>query len=272
MPAENPAPIAATPSEPPLLELRDARVVRDGREILHVDSLVLRLGERVALLGPNGAGKSTLIGLLTRDVLPLHADPYPVRFLGEERYELAQARRVFGVVSSAWQEVVDVHLTVREVVMGGRFAALGVPGWAAPAAEDEAATDAALAELGIAELADRDMTTLSTGEARRALVARAIVHDPRVLVLDEPCAGLDPTAAWHLRATMRALASSGRTLVLVTHHIEDVVDVIDRVVLMADARIIADGPKTEVLTSAALSSLFGVPLDVEVRSGEYRLW
>lgn len=260
------------PHEPPLLELLGARVMRDGREILHVDSLEIRLGEHLAILGPNGAGKSTLIGLLTRDIHPIFAEPYPVRFLGHERYELAQARRVFGVVSNAWQDVVDVHLSVRDVVLGGRFSALGVPVWATPTAADEAAAEAAIAELGIADLAHRDMTTLSTGEARRALVARAIVHEPQVLILDEPCAGLDPTAAWHLRQTMRDLARGGRTLVLVTHHIEDVVREIGRVVLMRDAGIIADSAKCDVLTSSALSDLFDIPLELEERDGEYRVW
>ena len=114
-----------------------------------------------------------------------------------------------------------------------------------------------MAEMGIAELAERDIMTLSTGEARRALIARSLVHDPAVLVLDEPSAGLDPTAAWHLRQAMRELAEGGRTLVLVTHHIEDVVRQVDRVVLMRDAGIVADGPKTELLTAERLSDLFG---------------
>ena len=257
-----------------LLQLEDARVVRQGREILSVDSLVLREGEHLAVLGPNGAGKSTLIGLLTRDVLPLHTEPPPVRFLGQERIPLADARKLLGVVSASWQEVVDVHLSVREVVLGGRFGALGVPPHlrAAVTGEDEAAADAAIAELGITDLAARDMRTLSTGEARRALIARALVHDPSIVVLDEPCAGLDPTAAWQLRETMRKLANGGRTLVLVTHHIEDLVAAVERVVLMSNGRVVGDGAKAEILTSERLSALFGVPLQLEERAGEYRLW
>ncbi len=257
-----------------LLSVRDASVVRDGREILCVDEFVIREGEHLAILGPNGAGKSTLIGLLTRDVLPVWADPYPVLFRGEPRIELAQARRLLGVVSSALQQTVRAHLSVHDVVLGGRFGALGVPPHlrATVTAADEAATRSALEELGISTLAQRDMVTLSTGEARRALIARAIVHDPAVLVLDEPTAGLDPTAAWHLRASMRDLAAGGRTLVLVTHHIEDIVDRIDRVVLMRDARIVADAPKHEILTERELSALFGVAFTVEERGGEYRLW
>jgi iron complex transport system ATP-binding protein len=257
-----------------LLSVRGARVVRDGRTILHVDDFVIREGEHLAILGPNGAGKSTLIGLLTRDVLPLWDDPYPVLFRGQPRIELAEARRLLGVVSSSWQETVRAHLSVTEVVLGGRFGSLGIPphlrGRVRPS--DVEAAQKALAEVGMVPLAQRDMMTLSTGEARRVLVARALVHEPAVLVLDEPCAGLDPTAAWHLRDMMRRLAEGGRTLVLVTHHIEDVVRAIDRVVLMADARIAADGPKTQLLTARRLSELFSVPLDVEERDGEFRLW
>lgn len=257
-----------------LMAVRGATVVRAGREILVVDEFVLRRGENVAILGPNGAGKSTLIGLLTRDVLPLWADPYPVTFLGQERIEIAEARRLLGVVSSSWQEAIRAHLSVSDVVLGGLFGAVGVPPHLRPVVTgaDEEAARRALAEMGISGLASRDMTTLSTGEARRALIARALVHDPAVLVLDEPCAGLDPTAAWHLRAAMRELASGGRTLVLVTHHVEDVVRQIGRVVLLRDARVVADGDKRELLTAPRLSELFGVGLDVEEREGEYRLW
>lgn len=260
--------------ERPLLELRGTRVVRGGSEILHVTSLALHEGEHLAILGPNGAGKSTLIGLLTRDVLPLWSDPPSVLFRGRDRIAVADARRLIGAVSASLQEVVDVHLPVREVVLGGRFGALGVPPHlrSRVTQTDRDAAERALSEVGVDHLADRDMRTLSTGEARRALIARALVHDPRVLVLDEPCAGLDPTAAWHLRETMRRLASGGRTLILVTHHIEDVVREVGRVVLMAAGEVVADGPKEEVLSSEHLSDLFGVPLELEERDGEYRLW
>lgn len=257
-----------------LFQVRSARVVRDGNTILDVGSFDVRAGEHLAILGPNGAGKSTLVGLLTRDILPLWGDPPPVLFCGQPRIELAGVRRLIGVVSSSWQEMVRARLTVREVVLGGRFGALGVPPHlrGSVSAADEEAADAAIAEAGIGPFANRDVVTLSTGEARRALIARALVHDPEVLVLDEPTAGLDPTAAWHLRQTMRDLAAGGRTLLLVTHHVEDVVGEIDRVVLMQGGRIIADGPKRELLTSDRLSELFGVKLEVEERGGEFRLW
>lgn len=257
-----------------VLEIDDAEVVRDGRVILGVQHLVVHEGEHMAVLGPNGAGKSTLIGLLTRDVMPLWRPRPPVRFMGSDLVALADIRRVVGVVSAVWQEAVDVHVPVREIVLGGRFGSLGVPPHlrGTASAADDAATQRALAELGIEHLADRDMRTLSTGEARRALVARAIVNDPAIIVLDEPCAGLDPTAAHHVRALMRELAAGGRTMMLVTHHVEDIVAPVDRVVLMRNGRIVADGAKRDVLTGPGLSELFGVRLELDERQGEYRLW
>jgi len=256
----------------PLLELRNATVQRDGRAILHVDSFRIAEGERLVILGPNGAGKSTLIKLLTNEVLPLWADPSPVRFRGQERMPLFEMRRLLGVVSADAQEQADVLLSAREVVLGGFFGALGVPNHVSPTSEQRDAAERSLAELGAAHLGERMMSTLSTGEARRVLFARALVHDPSVLVLDEPCAGLDPHAAWHVRQALRELSESGRSLVLVTHHIEDVVAPIDRVVMLRGGAIVADGPKRGLMTSDALSGLFDVPLVVEERSGEYRIW
>lgn len=257
---------------PPLLELSGAVVMRDGRAILTVDEFRIAEGERLVVLGPNGAGKSTLIKLLTKEVLPLWADPPPVRFLGEPRYELREARRLLGVVSATAQDEADVFLPAREVVLGGFFGALGVPPHMRATRAQEAAAEAALAELEVAHLAERVMTTLSTGEARRVLFARALVHDPAVLVLDEPCAGLDPHAAYHVRNALRTLAAGGRSLVLVTHHVEDIVPEIDRAVLLKDGRIVADGPKRDLMTAETLGALFDIPVKVEQREGSYRLW
>jgi iron complex transport system ATP-binding protein len=127
-------------------------------------------------------------------------------------------------------------------------------------------------EVGIFHLAGRTMDTLSTGEARRALIARALVHDPAVLVLDEPYAGLDPAARYHVATAVRELAAGGRGLLLVTHHIEDIPPEVDRVVMLRSGRVFADGPKRDLLTSAKLSELFGIPAMVEERAGVYRLW
>ena len=256
----------------PLLELTGATVVRDGRAILAIDHFTIAEGERLAILGPNGSGKSTLIKLLTRDILPVWADPPPALFRGQPRIALEDARRLLGVVSADAQGQADVVLPALDVVLGGFFGALGVPPHRMPTPAQRARALDVLAELEVVHLAERTMTTLSTGEARRVLIARALVHDPAVLVLDEPATGLDPHAAYHVREAVRSLARSGRSLVLVTHHVEDIAPEIDRVVLLSDARIVADGAKRELLTSEILGELFGIPARLEERDGEYRLW
>ncbi len=256
----------------PLLELTRATVVRDGNTILDIDHLAIDEGEHVAILGPNGSGKSTLIGLLTRDIRPLYReDTPPVRFRGLDRWNLFEARGFFGIVSASWQHLYDQPVTVRDVVRSGYFGSVGVhpsshltPGQAIHAEE-------LLGLLEILNLADRRMDTLSTGEARRALIARALVHDPALLVLDEPTAGLDPGAAMRLRETYRRLAGAGRSLVLVTHHVEDIGPEIERVILLKAGRIEADGPVLDILTSSAMSELFGEDIELVVRAGRFAL-
>lgn len=266
------AQLGTTVAAESLVEFNHARVRRDGRVILEVDRLTISRGERVAILGPNGAGKSTLVNVITRDVLPLHADPAPVRWLGKSRLETASLRRLCGVVSSGAQWTLDVHLTVREVVTAAIYSALAIPIGLTPSEADRAAAQRAIDEVGLTGFEERDLTTLSTGEARRAAVARALVHDPDILILDEPTAGLDPTASHALRRTMRELARGGRTIVLVTHHIEDVVAEINRVILVQGGRILADGPKCELLTSEQMSALYNIPVTLVERNGEFRMW
>lgn len=250
---------------PPFLQLRNAVVRRAGRVILTVDAFELACGENIALLGPNGSGKSTFVKLVTREMLPLHRDEPPVLFKGRDRATLAEVKRSLGVVSSTMQEQMTVHLPVVDIVAGGLFGALGIP-QAVAAADADGARDRALATmglLGIADLAARDAMTLSTGQARRALIARALVHDPEALVFDEPCTGLDPEGMFYVRRSMRALAQAGKSIVLVTHYPEDVIPEIARLVLVKDGAVFADGPKERLLSDDTMSALFDVPLRVK---------
>lgn len=256
----------------PLLELRDARVVRDGRAILDIDRFVINQGEHVAILGPNGSGKSTLISVLVRDIRPLHVEGQPaVRLLGRERWELSSSRELFGLVSAAWQDRFALPITVRDTVLSGYFGSVGVHPSTRPSKAQIERADELIDVLGIRHLSTRKMDTLSTGEARRALIARALAPDPPVLVLDEPCAGLDPGAAFGLREMYGSLAGSGRSLMLVTHHVEDIGPEIERAVLMQNGSVVTDGRVSDVLDSARLSELFEVPVSLELRGGRYRL-
>lgn len=255
----------------PLLEIRDAAVCRSGRCILHVEHFRLEEGESIALLGPNGAGKSTFVGLLTRDVHPLHRDEPPVLFRGDARAMLEDIKLAIGYVSSSQQSQMYVHLPAWKIAAGGLFGSLGVPKRFTVSDEQRAHVMDILMRLGIADLADRDVTTLSSGQARRVLFARALVHNPDVLVVDEPCTGLDPQGMFYIRRTMRKLAQEGRAIVLVTHYLEDIVPEIDRVVLLKDARVQAGGSKRELLTSENMSALFDIPAVVSVRDNYYSL-
>lgn len=255
----------------PFLELNDAIVRRAGSDILRVDSFCLEEGESIALLGPNGAGKSTFVHLITRDVFPLHRDFPPVLFRGNDRITLAEVKRAIGYVSASMQNQIRVHLSAAEIVEGGLFGSLGVPKRlkATPQQHEQALN--AMEELGIADLASRDITTLSTGQARRVLIARALVHNPSVLVLDEPCTGLDPEGMFWVRRTMRHLAQSGRAILLVTHYLEDIIPEIGRIAFIQNGQLTEDGPKSSLLTSEKISQLFDIPLNVRESQGYYSM-
>ena len=248
--------------ETPFLELVDAVVVRAGVPILSIDSLRIAVGEHVALLGPNGSGKSTFVKLITREILPLHREQPPVRFKGRARATLAEVKQSLGIVSSTMQDQITVHLPVVDVVAGGLFGTLGIPRQVQDADGPRARAHKALSLLGIDDLAERDVMTLSTGQARRVLIARALVHDPDTLVFDEPCTGLDPEGMYYVRSSMRRLAQRGTGIILVTHYPEDVIPEIKRPVLLKEGAVFADGSKDQLLTGQVMSELFEVPLHV----------
>lgn len=257
-----------------LFDLHRLTVYRGDRRVLHDLSLQVRLGEHLALLGPNGCGKSTLIKALVREVFPVPArQGFRCHVLGREAWDNADLARVLGAVEMDLLQHLSHEttlrcVTVRELVLSGFFGSIGL--WphlrVTPAQERE--TRRILRFLEIPHLAHRPATELSSGEQRRALIGRALVHRPAALILDEPTNSLDPGAVGSFRALMSKLARAGTTLILVSHHIADVVPGIERVVLMQSGRIVADGPKSLILTSARLSRLFGTPLRVR-RSGAF---
>ena len=255
-----------------LLRLHNAQVRRDGNIILDVDDFVIQEGERVVVLGPNGSGKSTLVKLLTREMMPLWREEPPVLFRGNPRAELRLIQRTVGVVSTSFADQFTGNRRVLEVALGGYFGTIGVPYHITPTPEQIEGARAALREVGIEHLADRTLSTLSTGQARRALVARALINAPDVLVFDEPCIGLDPEAIWNLRQTFSALANNGHTLLMVTHDVADIMPEFDRVVFLKDAHIVADAPKEELLTTQNLRDLFGVPVTLVRDQGRYTLY
>lgn len=259
-------------NEAPLIQLADAIVRRDGKNILEVDSFVLHSGENIALLGPNGAGKSTFIRLITReDFSALSRQSLPVLFRGSDRTTLQETKKVLGVVSSTMQDQITVHLPAKDIVAGGLFGTLGVPQMYRVTPESQQRVMEILEMLGVADLAERDIKTLSTGQARRILLARALIHDPEVLVFDEPTTGLDPEGMYYVRKSMRDLVERGKSIILVTHYPEDIIPEIERVVMIKEGKLFDDGKKEELLTSARMSELFNVPLRIIEQDGYFSL-
>lgn len=254
-----------------LLRLHDAKVKMDGRVILDVDDFVINQGERIVVLGPNGSGKSTLVKLLTKEIEPVWRETPPVLFMGQPDPSEETLIETVGLVSTDVQERMMVHRTVFDIVLGGFFGSVGVPFHIGATDEQVEQARKAIREIGIPSLSERDMLTLSTGQARRALIARALINGPALLIFDEPTSGLDPEGAWNMRQSLSALAKAGHTILVITHNVSDIMPEFDRVVMLQDAHIVADGPKEEVLTTQKLRHLFGVPITLVETDGRYHL-
>jgi iron complex transport system ATP-binding protein len=291
---------------PPILELRDASVVRGCVRVLDRLTLTIAAAEHVAIVGPNGAGKSSLIRLLTLEDYPLastgEATPAtgvhvgggaaspgaasscpasgrasgepPMRLFGRARWDVAELRSRMGIVSA------EVHDRFTEgpwagqvpgldVVLSGFFASRGVFRHHTITDEMRDRARQALVRTGALHLATARLDRLSTGEARRVLIARALVHAPAALVLDEPTTGLDVVARHRFMEHVRHIAQQGTTVLLVTQHIDEILPEIGRVIVLKEGRIIDDGPKDRVLRGHALEEAFGGPLRVACEEGYY---
>lgn len=257
----------AIPSDAPLIELDRASVTRGQVRVLHELSLSIAMGQHTAILGPNGCGKSSFIKLITRELYPLAraGGDAPVKVLGQTRWQVDRLRSQLGIVTGDLSgNLADMPgLSVESAVISGFFASYVIP----PHREvTDAMRERALEALTLARalpLLERPYAELSAGETRRVLIARALVNRPQALLLDEPSTGLDLIARQHLVDTMRDLARQGITLVLVTHHIEEIVPEIERVVLLRGGRIFADGHRETLLRDEPLSAVFDGPVRVD---------
>src|SRR6201984_3469285 len=238
------------------LDLKSGNVARGDRVALHDVNLTIRAGEHVAILGPNGCGKSTLILTITCQIYPIVAPSMRVRIFGRDRWDLTQLRRHFGVVGTDLPGERTAVTTGIDAVIAGFFSASTL--WPNLHVTDEMRTRAAeaLERIEASHLANQLVGEMSAGEKRRILIARALVHRPRQLLLDEPSNALDLAAQRELRESLRRLAAEGTGLVLVTHHLGDILPEIERIILMRGGRIVGDGLREELLTAPKLSELF----------------
>ena len=259
------------PNTPAYFQLQSVEAWLGPRPVFIALSLSLHLQEHTVVLGPNGAGKSALLKLLSRELYPVAKSNSKLRIFGNTTVNLWELRRRIGLVSSDLQARYGGGVPAVDVVLSGFFGSVGIGRSQAATAAQRRCVSELMAELNLAELAARPYSQLSDGQKRRVLLARALIHQPDVLVLDEPTNGLDLRARHQLLSTLRQLAGGGTTLLLVTHQVEAIIPEIQRVVFLKRGQLVGDGTPAQLLSNAPLSSLFDTPLQVVKADGWYQV-
>jgi iron complex transport system ATP-binding protein len=259
------------------LSMRNVDIARGQKVVLQDVNLTIATGEHIAILGPNGCGKSTLIKAMTCECYPIVRSGMEMKVYGRDRWEVQELRKHLGVVAT---ELPGERTSVTrglDAVVSGFFSSSTLWPNLEVTEPMRASAMEALALLGAAYLRDRFVGEMSAGEKRRVMIARALVHRPEMLLLDEPSNALDLAAQRELREILRAVAVGsenhrGTGIVMVTHHLADILPEIDRVVMMKGGRIFGDGPKMELLQAEKLEELFGVELELTERHGYWHSW
>jgi len=254
----------------PILTVTDLCVVRGSTTILRDLAWEIRRGEHWVILGPNGSGKTSLLRVLT-GYLSLTSGSLAVLGRVYGRTDWRELRKRIGMVSSALQLSIPPAETAIETVISGKFAQLDL--WAKITRTDEGEATRLLRLVGLGKLARREWIFLSQGERQRVLIARALMAQPELLILDEPCAGLDPVAREHFLGFMERLGKkrSGPALVLVTHHVEEITPAFSHVLMLRAGQPVVAGPKFTTLTRRNLSRTFGATVCLQRRGSRFSL-
>jgi len=253
----------------PLLEIHNATIYRGSTRVFDRFSLEIGQHEQVAVLGPNGSGKTTLLKLINRELYPVSAADSWVRILGRSTWNVWELRSRIGIVSQDLQARYHGGATGLEVILTGFVSSIGLKGLPAGTVSDEQRTAALriMNDLGVAHLAGTPLLQMSTGEQRRCLLGRALVHQPDTLILDEPTAGLDMAASFAYLERIRQYVSEGRSIVLVTHLLNEIPPEVERVILLRSGVIVADGLKDQVLTVENLQEAYDTRLRISKVDG-----
>ncbi len=253
----------------PVIEISSLRVERDALILRSIDWMVER-GQHWAILGANGSGKTSLLSTLTGYMAPTAGQ---IAVLGETygRTDWRELRKRIGIVSSSIRQMMAGHETALDTVISGRHAMIGMWGEIPPGERLQALT--ILRQVEAEPLRDRPWRFLSQGERQRVLIGRALMARPQLLILDEPCAGLDPVAREHFLQFLERLAHkrSAPTLVLVTHHVEEIMPAFSHVLVLKAGEVLVAGLKGKVLTSGTLSRAFQAPIRLRHKRGRYSL-
>jgi iron complex transport system ATP-binding protein len=267
------------------LELENVNVARGDNVVLHDVNLRIDAGEHVAILGPNGCGKSTLIKTMTCECYPLALDGTRVSIFGRERWDLTELKKRLGIVSADLPGKRTLKTSGRDAVLTGFFSSSTLWPNLTVTPEMRERAEEVLELVGATGFAEKPVGEMSAGQQRRIMIGRALVGSrasvigspagpsaSEMLLLDEPSNALDLAAQQELRQMLRRLAQQGTGILLITHHIADILPEIDRVIMMRDGRIVEDGPKEKLLTGSVLSGLFGASVEVTPREGFYHAW
>jgi iron complex transport system ATP-binding protein len=254
----------------PVLEVSNLSIVRGGVTILDDVNWVVRPGEHWVILGANGSGKTSLLAALTGYFMPTEGE---LTLLGQ-RYgesDWRALRQRIGLVSSSIRQMMADSEPAIETVASGRYAVIDF--WGRPSAADLRAARRFLRDVECEPLAERPWSYLSQGERQRILIGRALMARPRVLILDEPCAGLDPVGREQFLQFLDRVGRRprGPALVLVTHHVEEIVPCLSHALLLREGTVFASGPVDRLLTSARLSGLFGASIRLRRVGGRFSL-
>ena len=256
----------------PIIHIEHATVRRKGVDILSDVSFSVHEGEHTAIIGPNGAGKSTLVCLISQEIHPLNTPAMKRLLFGRQRWEVLELRKRLGIVSQALQYLCNSSYTGLAIVISGFFSSIGLDFHHQVEAVMEEKARSVMERYGVLHLSGKQMNRMSSGEARRILLCRAMVNEPSVFLLDEAGTALDFPARSAYRSTLEQLDSEGRTIILATHELSEIIPSITRVVVMKDGAIVADGPKDAIITEPLLSDVYGMPVYVDRRDGLYNAW
>ena len=257
-------------AKPPILDVRNLRLQRGDTHILAGLNWRIAHGEHWVVLGPNGCGKTTLLAALTGYKFPTSGD---IQILGNTfgESDWTELRRHIGLVSPTLNKMMAEDEPVLETIVSGKYAMIDL--WHEPSPADRRAARAILRRIECLHLADRPWAQLSQGERQRALIGRALMARPRLLMLDEPCAGLDPVAREHFLQFIERLGRQKNTpaIVLITHHVEEIMPVFSHALLLREGQDLAQGPVRKTLIDENLSRTFDCSVKLKQRQGRYWL-
>lgn len=251
-----------------LLEWKNVSFAIGDKIVLHNLSITIPFGDHVAILGPNGSGKSSFIKAINREYYPVFQKEGTIyKTWGKERWDVFSLRSYFGIVSNDLQYAFTQNITGREVILSGFFSSIGLF-FHMVTPKMQKRTEDICTFLEIQHLMDRPFNEMSSGEARRFLIGRALVNEPQVLILDEPYCSLDLSTLHVMRQTLRKIAQN-TMIILVTHSLPDIIPEISRIIMIRNGRIFHDGAKELLLTDRYVSDLFNVPVSVQKQNGYY---